>query len=80
MNDPERDVMTSVPLETAALDGAIAVRTFHHGVAEGVGEMSRVLSPRRQFVVDWSGNATGFFDYDSDPRESYDPRRPSRCC
>lgn len=65
--------LTDLPLGTSVLDGAVSIRTFHHGVAEGLAEIARVLRPGGRFVVvDWSGSAAGLFDHEPDPGEHYD--------
>lgn len=59
------DVAT-LPFDDAALDAALSIRTFHHGVADALDELRRVLRPGGRFVaVDWS--ATGAGDRDRGP-------------
>jgi len=62
-----------VPLDDSTLDGATSLRTFHHGVAEALPEVYRLLKPGGRFVVvDWS--ATGAWDRERgpDPEHCYD--------
>jgi ubiquinone/menaquinone biosynthesis C-methylase UbiE len=55
-----------LPFGDATLDAALSLRTFHHGVADSLDEIARVLRPGgRLVVVDWS--ATGAGDRDSGP-------------
>lgn len=52
--------VADVPLPEAALDAALSVRTFHHGVAEALDEVARLLRPGgRLVVVDWSATGAG---------------------
>lgn len=53
------DVAT-LPLADDSLDGAVSIRTFHHGVADALDEVARVLRPGgRLFVIDWSATGAG---------------------
>lgn len=50
----------ALPLADGVLDGAVSIRTFHHGVADGLDEIARVLKPGgRLVVVDWSATGAG---------------------
>lgn len=62
-----------LPFEDCGLDGAISVRTFHHGFDAELDEAARVLRPGgRLVIVDWS--STGAGDRDAvDADEYFDP-------
>lgn len=52
--------VADVPLDDGVLDGAVSIRTFHHGVAEALPEVRRLLRPGGRFVVvDWSATGAG---------------------
>ncbi|WP_332900229.1 class I SAM-dependent methyltransferase [Haladaptatus sp. CMSO5] len=52
--------VAATPFADGELDGAISLRTFHHGVAEALPELARVLRPGGRFVVfDWSATRAG---------------------
>lgn len=62
-----------LPLEDDAVDAALSLRTFHHGVADALSEVGRVLRPGGRFVVvDWSATGTGDRDRGPDPADCYD--------
>lgn len=49
-----------LPFPDDHLDGAVSIRTFHHGFEAVLEEVVRVLRPGgRLVVVDWSATATG---------------------
>lgn len=63
----------ALPLAGAALDGAVSIRTFHHGVSEGLDEVARVLKPGGRFVVlDWSATGAGDRDRGRHPENYVD--------
>ena len=58
--------VAALPFADGSLDAATSIRTFHHGVADALDEVHRVLAPGGRFVVvDWS--ATGAGDRDRGP-------------
>lgn len=62
-----------MPFDDAALDAALSLRTFHHGVADSLDEIGRVLRPGGRFVVvDWSATGTGERDRGPDPEDCFD--------
>ena len=59
-----------LPFDDHYLDGAIAVKTFHHELDAALAEVARVLRPGGRLVVaDWS--ATGADDRDPPIEEGY---------
>lgn len=65
--------MATMPFPSGALDGIVSIRTFHHGVADVLDELGRVLRPGGRIVIaDWSRTATGLFGHDPNPAEHYD--------
>lgn len=66
------DVAT-LPLADGVLDGAVSIRTFHHGVADALDEVARVLRPGGRFVVvDWSATGAGDRDRGRHPEDYVD--------
>lgn len=62
-----------LPFADDALDAALSIRTFHHGVADSLGELGRVLRPGGRFVVvDWSATGAGDRDRGPDPEDCFD--------
>lgn len=65
--------VSDVPLGTNVLDGAVSVRTFHHGVADALDELARLLRPGGRLVVfDWSATGRGDRDRGPDPADCFD--------
>ncbi len=65
--------VADIPLDNDALDGAVSVRTFHHGVADALDEVARLLRPGARFVVvDWSATGAGQRDRGPDPEDCFD--------
>lgn len=63
----------SLPLADDCLDGAVSIRTFHHGVAGALDEIARVLNPgARLVVVDWSAAGAGDRDRGRHPERYVD--------
>lgn len=63
----------NVPLDDGAADGALSVRTFHHGVADALDEIARLLGPGGRFVVvDWSATGVGDRDRGPAPENCFD--------
>lgn len=49
-----------LPFPDGGLDGAVSVRTYHHGFEAALPEVARVLRPGgRLVIVDWSGTGAG---------------------
>lgn len=62
-----------IPLDDGVLDGAMSLRTFHHGVAGALDEVARLLRTGGRFVVvDWSATGAGDRDRGPDPERCYD--------
>lgn len=71
--DPVTADVADVPLPDDALDGAVSIRTFHHGVADALGEVARLLRPGGRLVVlDWSATGAGDRDRGPEPDHCYD--------
>lgn len=50
----------SLPFPDDHLDGVVSLRTFHHGLADALDEVARVLrSGGRLVVLDWSATGAG---------------------
>jgi len=65
--------VVDVPLADDALDGAVSIRTFHHGVDDALPEVRRLLRPGGRFVVvDWSATGAGQRDRGPEPEHCYD--------
>jgi ubiquinone/menaquinone biosynthesis C-methylase UbiE len=65
--------VADVPLEDAVADGALSLRTFHHGVSDALDEVARLLRPGGRFVVvDWSATGVGDRDRGPDPENCFD--------
>lgn len=65
--------VADVPLADDALDAAVSVRTYHHGVAEALDEVGRLLRPGGRLVVlDWSATGAGERERGKDPDHYYD--------
>lgn len=63
----------ALPLDDDALDGAVSIRTFHHGVDDGLEEIARVLRPGgRLVVVDWSATGAGDRDRGRHPEDYFE--------
>lgn len=59
-----------LPLPDGSLDGAVSMRTYHHGFEAALPEVRRVLRPGgRLVVVDWS--ATGAGERETPVEEEY---------
>lgn len=57
---PVRADFERLPLPDDSLDGAVSMRTYHHGFEAALPEVGRVLRPGgRLVVVDWSGTGAG---------------------
>jgi len=57
---PVTAAFDDLPFDDGELDGAIAVKTFHHELDAAVDEVARVLRPGARFVVvDWSATGAG---------------------
>jgi SAM-dependent methyltransferase len=62
-----------VPLPDDVADAAVSVRTFHHGVAEALPEVARLLRPGGRFVVvDWSATGVGDRERGPPPADCFD--------
>ncbi|MFB6096790.1 MAG: class I SAM-dependent methyltransferase [Haloferacaceae archaeon] len=62
-----------LPFDGGDLDAALSLRTFHHGVADALEEIARVIRPGgRLVVVDWSATGAGDRDRGPDPEDCYD--------
>lgn len=65
--------VADVPLADDSLDGAVSLRTFHHGVAEALGEVVRLLRAGGRLVVfDWSATGVGDRDRGPPPADCFD--------
>jgi ubiquinone/menaquinone biosynthesis C-methylase UbiE len=65
--------VTDLPFDDGQVDAAISLRTFHHGVADALTEISRVLRPDGRFVVaDWSATGAGERDRGPDRADCFD--------
>jgi SAM-dependent methyltransferase len=65
--------VADVPLADDDLDAAVSLRTFHHGVAEAIDEVTRLLRPNGRFVVyDWSATGAGTRDRGPPAGECFD--------
>ena len=65
--------VAELPFDDGALDAALSLRTFHHGVADALEEVGRVLRPGGRFVVvDWSATGAGDRDRGPDPADCFD--------
>lgn len=65
--------VAAIPLGDGELDAALSLRTFHHGVSDALGEVSRLLRPGGRFVVvDWSATGAGNRDRGPDPGDCFD--------
>ncbi len=65
--------VAELPFDDATLDAALSLRTFHHGVADALEEVNRVLRPGGRFVVvDWSATGAGDRDRGPDPTDCFD--------
>lgn len=63
----------STPLNDDELDGAVSLRTFHHGVSDSLNEVARILRPGgRLVVVDWSATSVGDRERGPAPEECFD--------
>jgi SAM-dependent methyltransferase len=52
--------VAEIPLDDGVLDGAVSLRTYHHGVAEALPELARLFRPGGRLVVfDWSATGAG---------------------
>lgn len=57
----------TLPFAPDSLDGAISLRTYHHGMETALPEIARVLSPGGRFViVDWSATGAGEREFRTD--------------
>ena len=71
--EPVEADVGAIPLDDDAADGALSVRTFHHGVAEALDEVARLLRPGGRFiVVDWSATGVGDRDRGPAPENCFD--------
>lgn len=71
--EPVTADMTDLPFTSGSLDGAVSTRTFHHGVADALDELRRVLRPGGRFVVvDWSATGAGEREHHRDDEEYFD--------
>ncbi|MGM0604748.1 MAG: class I SAM-dependent methyltransferase [Halobacteriota archaeon] len=60
----------SLPFPDDHLDGAVSMRSYHHGFQPALEEVARVIRPGgRLVIVDWS--ATGAGDRDAHDEEEY---------
>lgn len=63
----------ALPLADDSLDGAVSIRTFHHGVADALDEVARALRPTgRLFVIDWSATGAGDRERGRHPEDYFD--------
>ncbi|WP_416841279.1 class I SAM-dependent methyltransferase [Haloferax sp. DFSO52] len=63
----------STPLNDDQLDGAVSLRTFHHGVSDSLDEIARIIRPGgRLVVVDWSATGVGDRERGPAPEECFD--------
>lgn len=59
-----------LPFPDNALDGGVSIRTYHHGMAETLSELARVIRPDgRLLIMDWSATGAGDREFRRD--ESY---------
>ncbi len=62
-----------IPLPDDCIDGAVSLRTFHHGVAGALDEVARLLRPGGRVVIfDWSATGAGNRDRGPEPEACYD--------
>jgi SAM-dependent methyltransferase len=65
--------VSSIPIENNVCDAAVSIRTFHHGVAEALPEVRRLLREGGRFVVmDWSASGEGNRNRGPDPDRCFD--------
>lgn len=65
--------VADLPFDDGSLDAALSLRTFHHGVADALEEVARVLKPGGRFVVvDWSATGAGERDSGPDREDCFD--------
>ena len=65
--------VADVPLPDDDLDGAVSLRTFHHGVAESLEEIARLFRPGGRLVVcDWSATGAGERERGPDEETCFD--------
>lgn len=65
--------VADLPFDDDALDAALSIRTFHHGVADSLTEIGRVIRPGGRFVVvDWSATGAGDRDRGPDRADCFD--------
>jgi SAM-dependent methyltransferase len=65
--------VADMPFEDGHLDAALSLRTFHHGVADALAEVSRTLRPGGRFVVvDWAATGAGERDRGPDRQDCFD--------
>lgn len=68
--EPVTADFSSLPFPDGHLDGTVSLRTYHHGFADALDEVARVLRPGGRLVVlDWS--ATGAGDREGKLRDHY---------
>ena len=61
--EPVTTAFDDLPFDDGALDGAVAVMTFHHELDESLAEVARVLRAGGRLVVaDWSRTGVGLRD------------------
>lgn len=71
--EPVTTDVSDLPFGDGTLDAALSLRTFHHGVADALEEIRRVLRPGGRFVVvDWSATGAGERDRGPDPADCFD--------
>lgn len=65
--------VSNLPFDDGHLDAALSLRTFHHGVADALTEIRRVLRTNGRFViVDWSATGAGERDRGPDRADCFD--------